>query len=142
MEAKSSPGKRSARPATQARSSTKSSAAVERSRKELQSSLEEVAPRLLKDRALRPGAIVFRDVRDDAAVFALRTSGERAEIAAGTDSDPLLEITGDPRRLRAIIEGRKDAREQFFAGGISIRGDMHYLSELGLALGFLKTPLV
>jgi hypothetical protein len=55
---------------------------------------------------------------------------------------PLLEVIGDPRRIRAIVRGEKDARMQFFAGVIRVRGDMHYLSELGMQLGFLKTPIV
>jgi hypothetical protein len=97
---------------------------------------------MLSERTLRPGAIVFRDPGDERATFALRATDRRAELVDGPDADPLLEISGDPRRLRAILEGRKDAREQFYVGGISVRGDMRYLSELGLALGFLKSPLV
>jgi hypothetical protein len=31
---------------------------------------------------------------------------------------------------------------QFFAGGIRVRGDIAYLSELGMRLGFLDRPLV
>jgi hypothetical protein len=118
------------------------SAAAARYRKELQASVETAANRLLRDRTLRAGAIVFRDPSDENAVFSLRTTDRRAELVEGFHGDALLEISGDPRRLRAILEGRKDAREQFYAGGISVRGDMRYLSELGLALGFLKTPLV
>jgi hypothetical protein len=51
-------------------------------------------------------------------------------------------VIGDPTRLQAILRGKKDARRQFFAGGIRIRGDMHYLSEVGMRLGFLKTPII
>jgi predicted lipid carrier protein YhbT len=123
------------------RGASRSKAAIEKSRSELQSTLQAAADRLLRERGLRPGSIVFRDPADD-AIFAMRLSQDRAEFARDADSTPLLEITGDPRRLRSIIEGRKDAREQFFAGGISVRGDMHFLSEVGLALGFLKTPIV
>jgi hypothetical protein len=64
-------------------------------------------------------------------------------IGGGDDrSPPLLEVIGDPRRIGAIVRGTKDARMQFFAGGIRVRGDMHYLSEIGMRLGFLKKPIV
>ena len=50
-------------------------------------------------------------------------------------------MIGDPRRLAAIVRGEKDGRRQFLAGGIRVRGDMSYLSELGMRLGFLDTPI-
>jgi predicted lipid carrier protein YhbT len=127
---------------TKARPAARPAAARAEARKALQSTLDTVAGRLLRDRRLRPGSIVFRDPDDEHAAFALRASGDTVEIVAGVDADPVLEVSGDPRRLKSIIEGQKDARAQFFAGGISVRGDMHYLSELGMTLGFLKTPLV
>jgi predicted lipid carrier protein YhbT len=127
---------------TQARPAARPAAARAEARKALQATLDSVAGRLQRDRRLRPGSIVFRDPDDEGAAFVLRASGDTVEIVAGADADPVLEVSGDPRRLKAIVEGQKDARAQFFAGGISVRGDMHYLSELGMTLGFLKTPLV
>jgi predicted lipid carrier protein YhbT len=120
----------------------RSKAAADRARAELQASIESAMSRLLKEGRLQSGSIAFRDPGDDGTVFVFRATGNRFEFAREVDSAPLLEISGDPKRLQAIIEGRKDAREQFFAGGISVRGDMHYLSELGMMLGFLKTPIV
>jgi hypothetical protein len=86
---------------------------------------------------------VFRAVEGEAPIFTLRSSDRTAAIEAGAgDATPLLEVIGDPRRIAAIVRGEKDARLQFFAGGIRVRGDMHYLSELGMQLGFLKTPIL
>lgn len=51
-------------------------------------------------------------------------------------------MTGDPRRIAAIMRGKKDARLQFFAGGIRVRGDIAYLSQIGMKLGFIDRPLV
>lgn len=62
--------------------------------------------------------------------------------AAESASTPHVEVIGDPRRIAAIVRGEKDARMQFFAGGIRVRGDIAYLSEIGMKLGFLDRPLI
>ena len=86
---------------------------------------------------------MFRTAEGETPIFALRSSERAAMIEARADDPaPLLEVIGDPRRISAIVRGEKDARLQFFAGGIRVRGDMHYLSELGMQLGFLKKPIV
>jgi hypothetical protein len=110
----------------------------------LQKAMESVAAQLHRDRGLRPGAIVFRATVSEPPVFALRSteSAYQIDTVASDPTEPLLEVIGDPRRIRAIVMGEKDARMQFFAGGIRVRGDMHYLSELGMRLGFLKKPIV
>jgi predicted lipid carrier protein YhbT len=108
----------------------------------LQQAVKTMAPELHRERTLRPGLIVFR-APDGEATFALRVSETGVRVESGGDyGEPLLEVRGDPRRLQAILRGEKDARKQFFAGGIRVRGDMHYLSELGMRLGFLKTPII
>lgn len=141
MKARSPKAKRVTRSAP-ARAARKTPASRAKSHDLLRGTLDSVSRRLLDERILRPGVIAFHDPGDASANFCLHTVGQHAEIIAGTHADPILEVVGDPARLRSIIEGKKDGRLQFFAGGISIRGDMHYLSELGLALGFLKSPLV
>ena len=101
-----------------------------------------MAPQLHRDRVLRRGVIVFRALEGDAS-FALRVGDTGVQVESGGDyGEPLLEVKGDARRLQAITRGEKDARKQFLAGGIRVRGDMHYLSELGMRLGFLKTPII
>lgn len=112
--------------------------------KALQQAVEKAATQLHRDRLLRPGAIVFHTMEEaEGATFALRSTDAGVQIESGAgQSEPLLEVFGDPRRIEAILKGEKDARKQFFAGGIRVRGDMHYLSELGMRLGFLKTPIV
>ena len=110
----------------------------------LQKAVESVATKLHRDRRLRPGAIVFRAADGEAPVFTLRSSDTSFEVqtAAAVDPSPLIEVIGDLRRIGAIVRGEKDGRLQFFAGGIRVRGDIQYLSELGMQLGFLKKPLV
>jgi hypothetical protein len=103
------------------------------------------AERLHRERILQPGTIVLHS-GSAAGGFMLR-SGEGgvqlSPLEAGDDiGSARLEIVCDPQRLASIIEGKKDARLQFFAGGIRVRGDIAYLSELGMRLGFLDRPLV
>jgi hypothetical protein len=135
--------RRGTAPSTRVRSS-RTDAAGRQSAIALQQAVESVATRLHRDRRLRPGAIVFRAAESEPPVFTLRSTESAFQIdAAPSDqTEPLLEVIGDPRRIGAIIRGKKDARMQFFAGGIRVRGDMHYLSELGMQLGFLKKPIV
>jgi hypothetical protein len=45
---------------------------------------------------------------------------------------------GDADRIGAILDGSKEGRLQFYAGGICVRGDLHYLSELAYELGLVK----
>lgn len=123
-----------------------SSATVARRLAELEEAVVTVAEKLHRDRLLRDGTIVLRADSEAAAGLVVRTGPKGFEIVpvAGVEegAPPLLEVIGDPRRLAAIVRGEKDGRRQFLAGGIRVRGDMSYLSELGMRLGFLDTPIV
>jgi hypothetical protein len=100
----------------------------------------------LKDaKLLRHGAIVLHT--GSAAGGIVLTAGDGgtqvADVEIGSEpAAPLIEVIGDPRRITAIMRGEKDARLQFFAGGIRVRGDIAYLSEIGMKLGFIDRPLV
>jgi hypothetical protein len=131
------------RPASRtAKRSSRSRAPAPESVRALQQAVESAATRLHRDRGLRPGAIVFRTAEGEAPLFTLRATETSFQLDTTAEAAPLLEVIGDPRRIRAIVRGEKDARLQFFAGGIRVRGDMNYLSELGMQLGFLKKPIV
>lgn len=112
---------------------------------ELKQAVLTAADKLQGDRLLRDGSIVLRTDSDAAGGLILRAGQQRFEVvphAGIADGDPpLLEVVGDPRRLAAIVRGEKDARKQFLAGGIRVRGDMSYLTELGMQLGFLDKPI-
>jgi hypothetical protein len=53
----------------------------------------------------------------------------------------LIEVRGDPRRLIAILEGKKDPQREFLAGGIQVRGNLEYLCDLLLELGIITKPM-
>ena len=57
-----------------------------------------------------------------------------------TAGAPHVEVIGDANRIRAILEGRKEGRLQFYAGGIRVRGDLQYLSDLAYEMGLIKEP--
>jgi hypothetical protein len=122
-----------------------SSAVAARHLAELEQAVMTVAEKVRGDGLLRDGSIVLRSDKEAAGgllVRAGRKGVELAPLAGGEEgAPPLLEVIGDPRRLAAIVRGEKDGRKQFLAGGIRVRGDMDYLSELGMQLGFLDKPI-
>jgi hypothetical protein len=109
----------------------------------LEEAVESIGKRLHSEKVLRPGLIVFRTGDGSGQSFTLRTSDDGVQIQREQDhTSPLLEIIGEPSRIHAILRGDRDARAQFFRGGLRVRGDMHYLSDLGMRLGFLQKPIV
>lgn len=108
----------------------------------LESTLGKLADRLGKTRSMRDGAVIFHLTGPGGGEFSLDCSAGRARAAKGKSARPvLLEIHGDAARIRAILDGRKDAVTQFLAGGIRVRGDLPYFSKLAVELGLLKQPL-
>jgi len=104
--------------------------------------LEDCAKRLGETKALRQGSIVFRLTGVGGGEYYLDCSTKGARLAKSMPRGaPLIEVMGDARRIRAILEGKKDGRTQFLAGGIRVRGDLRYLSDLAMELGIIKEPL-
>jgi hypothetical protein len=98
--------------------------------------------RLAKARALREGTITLQFTDGGSAHLECSRAGVRInERMAAGEHTPLIEVMGDSRRIQAIIEGRKDAVKEFLAGGLRVRGDLDYLSDLGMELGILRRPL-
>lgn len=106
--------------------------------------LGRIAERFAKTKSMKPGHIVFHLEGTDAGSYVLEC-GEGAcrihESAAAIEAAPLIEVIGDGPRIRAILDGEKDAMQQFFAGGFRVRGDIRYLSDISLELGLIKQPL-
>lgn len=108
-------------------------------------SLDGLAARLKDSRRVRKGNVLLRLGGPEAGDYVLECTDGGVRInegaGAGIDSSPVLEVMGDSNTIRAIIDGEKDAVRQFYAGGIRIRGDLRYFSDLALELGILKQPL-
>ena len=74
-------------------------------------------------------------------MLAADRDGVRVVPAAGRTGPPLVEVLGDPEAVRAVLSGEVEGRKRFLAGGIRVRGDLRYLSDLALELGLLAKPL-
>ena len=91
---------------------------------------------------LRDGIVRFQFT--DGGQATLRCARGRVELMdepAPIETEPLLEVVGDRKRIQAIVEGKKDPRLQFLAGGLRVRGDLRYFSDLALELGIISEPL-
>lgn len=107
-----------------------------------ESALDKFAARVSQADATRNGAIVFRLTGAGGGEYCLDCSRGVAKITKEIPSrSPLIELIGDAPRIFAILEGKKDARAQFFAGGFRVRGDLRYASDLALELGIIEKPL-
>ena len=108
-------------------------------------SLGRLAERLQETGMMREGTVVLHLSGSAAGDYHLETRGRKVQVVdaadAPLDREVALEIRGDAETVQAIIDGDKDAAKEFFAGGIRVRGDLRYLSDVMLELGFLERPL-
>jgi hypothetical protein len=102
--------------------------------------LEPLAERLGKSSKTREGVIALRF--NDGGSTVLHSARGKIEVrdVPASDESPLIEVFGDRGRIEGIINGEKDARKVFLAGGLRVRGDLRYLSELAVDLGLLDEP--
>jgi hypothetical protein len=108
----------------------------------VEDSLKSFAVRLNKSKVFRKDPMVFKLSGTSGGEYFLDCSAGTVRVAKGRPSGRVpVELTGDAQRIIAILEGRKDARKQFLAGGFRVRGDLHYISDLAMELGILKEPL-
>jgi hypothetical protein len=108
-----------------------------------EASLNKLAEKMGKTHSQRQGYIVFKLSGDDGGDFHLDCSGGKARLTKGqAPRTPLIEVVGDAKRIRGILDGEKDATRQFLAGGFRIRGDLRYASDLALELGYIEQPLL
>jgi putative sterol carrier protein len=108
----------------------------------VQATLEVVAKRAAKARARRSGSILLRLTGEGGGDHYVHLTGRGARVSNEASSQPPdFEVIGDARRIQSILEGKKEGRAQFFAGGIRVRGDLTYLGELAYELGLIKEPL-
>ena len=105
--------------------------------------LEQATKKLSSCRTLKKGVIVVRTTGPRGVEYSLESSERDTRLVkrAAMKTPPLIEIIGEARRLDSILAGKKDAVAQFLVGGIRVRGDLRYLSDLALEFGILKKPL-
>ncbi len=107
-------------------------------------SLEWLAEKLQSGSRTRRGDIVFVVTGERAGQYTLECTPGAVSVSSTAgrgDRTPLIEVIGDAKTLQAVLDGERDAREQFLQGGLRVRGDLRYLSDVALELGILKAPL-
>ena len=124
-----------------------------RGRKKIQDTLERLARTLEQSPSLKPGVIVFHLTGVFEGDIVLECSEGQVHVTeypaarggggggGGGAMPSFIEVMGDANTVRAILDGERDAREQFLAGGLRVWGDLRYLSDLALELGVLQEPL-
>jgi len=116
---------------------------AKRTSRSMSKTLTDVAKKLAKSKRMRKGTIALRLTGKRGGDFCLScTPGHVPALLEESSVGPhLIEIIGDAGRIESILAGRKNARKQFLAGGIRIRGDIRYLSDLAMDLGILDEPI-
>lgn len=110
---------------------------------DIESAINEVSKKLSNCRSLRRGKILVRTTETGGGDYFVHTSDRGVELVrqASMETPPDFEIIGDGRLIQAALSGEKDVRALFLAGGLRVRGDLRYLSDLAMELGILKDPL-
>jgi SCP-2 sterol transfer family len=133
-----------ARKSRSVRSTARIPAAKTNDRATAKDMLGGLAERLEASANLRTGDIVFHLSGVGGGEFRLTSRAGKTSVSSRRepeDRKPLIEIWGDANVIRSIISREKNAVKQFMVGGIRIRGDLRYFSDLALELGILEAPL-
>ena len=106
----------------------------------LRRAVEALASSLSQWSGLKHGSILF--VAPDGPSLHLVCERSGVRIADGPPQGRvLLRVTGPADRVAAIVRGKADPQREYLAGGLFVRGDLFYLSELLLERGLIKRPL-
>ncbi|MFE7630129.1 hypothetical protein [Kocuria sp. NPDC057446] len=101
-----------------------------------------LAERLAGCASLRPGSIGVVMLGEDGGDYQVECQAGSARIAtAGTPRVHQFEILGRPDKVRALLSGEHDAVTLFLSGGIRLRGDLRYVSDLARELGIIEKSL-
>lgn len=134
-----------ARKSRSAGTTTRTRAAKASDRVTTEDTLGRLVQKLDTSANLRTGDIVFHLSGVSGGEFRLASHSGKTVLsstARGAEGrKPLIEIWGDASVIRSIVNGEKNALKQFMVGGIRIRGDLRYFSDLALELGILDAPL-
>lgn|SRR5574341_2171900 len=110
---------------------------------DIEPTLREVSKKLPNCRSLRHGNILVRTTGPGGGDYYVQSSDRGVELKreAPMETLPDIEIMGEGRVIQAALGGGKDVRALFLSGGLRVRGDLRYLSDLALELDILKEPL-
>lgn len=102
----------------------------------LEKTLEAFANRLRQAEAWRGGAIRLQLTGAEGGSWCIEGGRPDVRLVRGTGSEePVAVVMGEASALRAVLEGKKEGRAAFLAGGIRVRGDISYLQKISAELG-------
>ncbi len=103
--------------------------------------LARLARRMSSSRGVKKSSIVFHAIGAGGGDYYLACSPGDVKLTKASSLQPTVEIIARANQLAQILAGERDPRKVFFAGGLRVRGDLRYLSDLGMELGILKEPI-
>lgn len=113
----------------------------ETTHKKLEAVVGDVVRAFERARTRRTGSILLRMIGEDGGDFYVHSTRAGCQLSREPMAGPpQVEVIGDADSLRAVLEKRREGRLQFYSGGIRVRGDLHYLSEIAHEMGFIKEP--
>ena len=109
--------------------------------KSVEATLSKVSANFERARTRRVGSILLRLTGENGGDFYLHSTSTGCSVSREAPAGlPHIEVIGSADRIRAILDGSKDGRLQFYAGGLRVRGDLQYLSDLAHEMGFITEP--
>ena len=134
-----------ARKSRSAGTTTRTRAAKTGGRETMDDTLGGLAQKLDAATRVRTGDIVLHLSGAAGGEFCLSSRAGKTTVATASrgleDRKPLIEVWGEANLIRSILKGEKNALKQFMVGGLRIRGDLRYFSDLAVELGILENPL-
>lgn len=104
--------------------------------------VDRFAAKLSKSKHLREGRFALRFTGLNQGTLSFNCSKDGVTISEGDSvAPPVVEMIGDRDLILSVLDGKKDGRAQFIAGGFRIRGDLKYASDVALELGIIDQPL-
>lgn len=106
--------------------------------------LASASARLNESRLTRRGDIVLRLSGEGGGNYCLSCDPGKTtvhEVDPLGSRSPLIEVSGDAQIICDIFEGKRNAFKQFLAGGLRLRGDLRYFSDLALEMKIIDKPL-
>ena len=93
-------------------------------------SLQKVIKKAAKSNLSKKGDVVFNFIGEKPIRVAIKEGRKTSILRTSAKETPRLEISGDPKRIQAILDGKKDPRRAFLEGSITVRGDLDYLQSV------------
>ncbi len=100
--------------------------------------IEAFGRKLSATSAAKKGAILLRLDGADGVAYRLGREGAVRVKSGAEPAGHVVEIIAAPERIRAILEGKKNARSEYFSGGIRVRGDVQHAIDIAFELGFIR----